>query len=369
MKNIKGEIIFKGLVGSRLYNLHTKDSDFDYISVYVQNKEDILSNKYIPQIEINKDEKIYELRRFLELVSVGNPNVLELLYAPERCVLKTSEKWSQILAVRDKFLSKKCYDTFSGYARTQLHKAQGLNKKFNWESSRIERKDIIDFCKILDREDGRVSPMKDWLKTNDYGQEHIGLTSIDGFRDCYKVYTDDIKWAADNQPNHRFRDIDFSDRDYKGIIGENSNEPRKSVIEKYMVNQWKGVLYWNRESYSTHCKEYSQYEKWLKNRNEDRVATNKKHGQQLDGKNLLHTVRLIMTAEEIPMENRINVERTKERDYLLSIKRGEVDLKEIIEEWSKKADDLKELYVNSSLKEEVDKEFICNLELKLRNEV
>lgn len=32
-----------------------------------------------------------------------------------------------------------------------------------------------------------------------------------------------------------------------------------------------------------------------------------------------------------------------------------------------KADDLKELYVNSSLKDEVDKEFISNLELKIRN--
>src|SRR5699024_7704621 len=139
-----------------------------------------------------------------------------------------------------------------------------------------------------------------------------------------------LKWIKENAPNHRF-DLDFSDREYRGVIkNENTNEPRKSVIEKYMINQWKGIMYWNREQYSRHCKNYKEYTDWLKNRNEDRVATNKKHGQELDGKSLLHLVRLIMTAAEIPTENKINVERTKEREYLLSIKRGEVNLHDII---------------------------------------
>ena len=359
-KNSK--LLFKAIVGSQAYGLATETSDTDYKAVYLQSEDDIMSNNYIPQIDITKDDVAYELRRFLELLSVGNPNVLELLFLPDRCIISSSPEFDYIKESREEFLSQNCYNTYSGYARTQLSKAQGLNKKFNWESNRIERKDIQDFSKIIDRQNGQTYQLKDWLKENDYTADQVGLASIEGFRDCYRLYTDDIKWATDN---HRF-DKQVETRNYKGFGDENSNEPRKSIIEKYMMNNWKGLVYWNRESYITHCKEYREYENWLKSRNEVRVATNKSHGQKFDGKNIMHTVRLIMTAQEIPQEKSINVDRTENREYLLKIKQGKVDLKEIIKEWTVKADELKSLYENSDLKEDVNLEWIKSLELKIR---
>lgn len=360
------KVIFSGVVGSQSYGLATPESDQDIKGVFIQSNEDILSNNYTPQIDVDADTVYYELRRFLELVSVGNPNVLELLFLPEHCKVSKTKEWDYLLSIREEFLSKKCYDTFSGYARTQLSKAQGLNKKFNWEAKRTERKDIIDFSKIISRDTGKTYLVKHWLKLNGYTQDQIGLASIDGFRDCYRFYTDDIKWVSDNP---RFEGEKLVDRDYKGIIkDENTNEPRKSVIEKYMINSWKGIMYFNREAYSSHCKEYKEYQKWLKNRNEKRVATNKKHGQDYDGKNIMHTVRLLMTAKEIPLENTINIDRTNEKDYLLDIKHGNVDLKEVINKWKIEADKLKSLYVNSSLKDEVALNFIRNIELKIRQD-
>lgn len=356
--------IFKAIVGSQAYGLSTPESDIDYKSVYIQSKEDILSNKYIPQIDYNKDNVGYELRRFLELVSTGNPNVLELLYLPERCIVETSDEWNFILKHRDEFLSKKCFNTFYGYAKTQIQKSGGLNKKMNWEAKRTQRKTVIDFCNILCRETNKVYPVKKWLKENDYSQDMVGLTSIDNFRDCYRLYVDDIKWA---KTNHRFKNIDFSDRNYKGIEDEKSNQPKKSVIEKYRINDWKGIVYWNREQYSIHCKEYREYQNWIRNRNKNRLTVNKAHGQQRDGKNLMHTVRLIITAQEIPLHNKINVDRTKDRDYLMSIRKGDVDLDQIVETWTNRNNELKQLYANSTLKEDVSKEFVSNLELKIRN--
>lgn len=365
--NFEHKLIFRGIVGSQSYGLATETSDVDYKSVFIQSNDDILSNNYTPQIDINADDVAYEIRRFLELVSVGNPNVLELLYLPEHCIVQSSPEWEFLKKHRKEFLSKKCYHTFSGYAKTQLNKATGLNKKFNYEKERRERKNIIDFSKVIDRQSGNTFKVKDWLKEHGYKQEQVGLTSIDGFRDCYRFYVDDIKWASDN---HRFDNMNLINRGYRGIGDEDTNEPRKSVVEKYMIDSWKGIMYFNRESYSTHCKNYRDYLKWLKNRNEDRVATNKKHGQEMDGKNILHLVRLIMTAKEIPTHHHINVDRSSERDFLLSIKHGEVDLKKIVKDWSKETEDLKELYINSDLKEEVDLNFIKELELKIRkNEI
>jgi predicted nucleotidyltransferase len=360
-KNSK--LLFRGIVGSQSYGLATETSDTDYKSIYLQSEEDILSNNYVGQIDIDKDDVAYELRRFLELVSTGNPNVLELLFLPEHCIINTSPEYEYLRENREVFLTKQCYYTYSGYAKTQLQKASGINKKFNWEENRIERKNIQDFSKIIDRQNGKTFLFKDWLKDNEYAPEQIGLTSIDGFRDCYRLYTDDIKWVSDN---HRFAGIDLETRGYKGFGDENSNEPRKSEIEQYRINDWKGIVYFNREAYSTHCKEYREYENWLKNRNENRVATNKQHGQKFDSKNILHLVRLIMTAQEIPTENKINVDRTKNREYLLNIKKGNVDLKSIIEEWGQKAKDLEQLYLNSNLPEKVDINFTKQLELKIR---
>lgn len=357
-KNAK--IIFRGIVGSQSYGLATETSDIDYKTIYIQSNEDILSNSYIPQVDISKDDVAYEIRRFLELVSTGNPNVLELLFLPKNCILETSQQYDYLRTHRNVFLTKKCYETYSGYAKTQLIKASGLNKKYNWEESRIIRKDILDFCKIVDRQEGQTYQLKEWLKNNEYNQDQIGLAGIEGFRDSYRVYTDDIKCVNDKG------DLKFEEKRYKGIGDVNSNEPRKSEIEKYRINDWRGIIYWNREAYSTHCKEYKEYTDWLKNRNETRTATNKKHGQQLDSKNLLHLVRLIMTAQEIPLENTINVDRAKNRDYLLSIKRGDVDLKEVIEEWTQKTKNLEILYKNSNLPDKVEIEYTKNLELKIR---
>lgn len=340
-KNAK--LIFRGIVGSQSYGLATETSDTDYKSIYIQSNEDILSNRYIPQVEINKDDVAYEIRRFLELVSTGNPNVLELLFLPERCIVETSPEYEYLKSIRQEFLSKECYNTYSGYARTQLNKSSSLNKKFNWEEKRIQRKDIFDFAKIVDRHDGRVLDFKQWLVERADSSDIFSLTKIDGMRDQYKVY-----------PFGRTR-------------YEDSNEPKTTEIAKSVIHKWEGLLYWNREAYSTHAKEYKEYKNWLQNRNEARVATNKQHGQSVDSKNILHLVRLIMTAQEIPIENTINVDRTKNRDYLLSIKRGEVDLKEIISEWTEKVAALKEQYENSNLKEKVEKEFTNNLEHELRN--
>lgn len=363
---VNAKIIFRGIVGSQSYGLATETSDTDYKTIYIQADTDILSNNYIPQIDINKDDVAYELRRFLELVSTGNPNVLELLFLPEHCILETSKEYEFLKQNRNLFLTKTCYYTHSGYAKTQLQKASGINKKFNWEENRVERKDIQDFSKIIDRQNGQLFTLKDWLKTNEYKETQVGLASIEGFRDSYRLYVDDIQWIKDNQSNHRFVDLQLEARNYKGFGDDKSNEPRKSIIEKYRINDWKGIVYWNREAYSTHCKEYREYEQWLKNRNEHRVAANKKHGQKFDSKNILHLVRLIMTAEEIPIENTINVDRTKDREYLLSIKSGEIDLKEIIEKWGQRAKDLEQLYISSNLPEKVSVEQTNEIELKIR---
>lgn len=354
------KIIFKGICGSTAYGLSTPQSDIDYRAVYIQPDEDILSNKYIPQINVTPDYTAYEIRRFLELVENANPNAIELLFLDEEFILESSEQWSFLQSIAGEFITKKAYGTFAGYAKTQLKKATSTNKKYNWDKERTERKTIIDFAKVVCKEDGLVYSLIEWLKGREFTPEQVGLVKLDGFRDSFRLYVDEIKWVSDN---HRFSEIQET-RNYKGF--GNGNEPLLSQIEKYMQDQWKGIVYWNREAYSTHCSNYKEYEKWLLNRNEDRVATNKEHGQSLDSKNIMHLYRLMLTARDIVLKKTVVVNRSEDRDKLLAIKRGELDLKEIISESEDILKATEKLFIESDLPEECGVN-INNLEYVLRN--
>ena len=63
----------------------------------------------------------------------------------------------------------------------------------------------------------------------------------------------------------------------------------------------------------------------MKERNEARWVDVKSHGQKIDGKNMMHCRRLMDMAREIGEGKGINVRR-ENADYLISIRKGEVDL-------------------------------------------
>ena len=342
-------LIFKGIVGSHSYNLNTETSDIDYKGVYIQDEEDILSDNYIEFVQVNADECYFELRKFLQLIAVANPNAMEMLYLPDNCIEACEPEFIYLMHKRDSFLTKRCGATFSGYAKTQLRKSRGLGKKLNWEKHKTERKNILDFCKVIpNNDDGSVYTLRNYLKSMNTPQSEWGLVAIDGFKDTYKMYHSSIY-------------------DYRGIIKDDStNEPRLSEIPKHHIHLYLGIMFWNREAYTIHCKDYAEYQKWLSARNENRYVTNKAHGQTYDGKNILHTVRLIMTAEHIATHNTLNIDMTENRDFLLSIKKGLVNLKEVTEEWSQRAEKIDDLFALSTLPDELPKGYIKELEFKIR---
>ena len=89
------------------------------------------------------DVVYYELRKFIELVSKNNPNIIELLNTPEDCVLYKHPIYDRILEFN--WITKQCKNTFAGYAYAQIKKAKGLNKKVLNPMDK-ERKSVLDFC-------------------------------------------------------------------------------------------------------------------------------------------------------------------------------------------------------------------------------
>jgi len=248
--------------------------------------------------------------------------------------------------------------SFGGYAVAQIKKAKGLDKKMNYEKNRITRKDVLDFCYVLRDDAFKTLPAKEWLKKEGYDQLHCGLSKLDHFRDCYSLFYDHV--AEMKSQNARFEGKGYG---YRGIMSENGNDVRTSDIPTYAIKET--ILYFNREGYSMHCKDYQEYQEWLSKRNTARYVDNKSHDQKIDGKNLLHCRRLLDMAIEIATEKTIKVRRPN-AEYLLSIRRGEVPLDEIIKKAEEDIKGLDELFANSGLPVECDKDFVNDLLIQIR---
>lgn len=350
------KLIFKAIVGSQAQGTSTPESDMDIKGIYMQDIDDLISYGYEEYNEVSKDESYYEIKRFVDLLCVSNPNAIEILFSPEDCILETSQQFKILYENRHMFLTKKCYGSFAGYANMQIKKSKGLDKKMNWEEKRIARKTPLDFCYVHDK--GKTLSIKDFIKKNDLEKEKFGLVKLNHFENTYAIYYDFL-----------------GHYNFKGIIGEDSNELRLSSISKeyhdLYVNRFKldpTVLYYNKDGYSTHCKDYKSYQTWLKERNTNRYHTNVSHGQIYDSKNLSHCRRLIDIAIEIATTGTFSVRRPNV-DYLLQIKRGEVALDEIISNAEKDIQSLKELYDKSNLPDDVDMNKVKELLLQIRKYV
>ena len=125
----KHDIIAKILVGSRAYGTEIEGSDWDYKGVFIQDPLDLFLNGPKKIIEISEDEIYYELGYFATMCLSQNPTILEMLYAPEDCVIHSSEHWRRFQNKRDLILSKKAIHAYRGYIYKEIKELTRGNKQ------------------------------------------------------------------------------------------------------------------------------------------------------------------------------------------------------------------------------------------------
>jgi len=306
----------------------------------------ILGNNYISQINDNKHDVIYyEVGRFLELLQSQNPNIIELYNMPEENIVYKHPLFDDILQHKDKFLSKVCRDSFGGYAVSQIKKARGLNKKIVNPINK-EQKSILDFCYFL-LEDKTIL-IKEFFNNTGCRQEYCGLVNIAHARDTYSLYYDHTRIF-----------------NYRGVVNDDdtSNDIRLSSIPKDQKPI--GTLIYNKDGYIKYCKDYKEYWNWVENRNDDRYQTNLKNDNNYDSKNMMHCIRLIRMAIEIATQNKVIVKRPDAIE-LLKIRNGEFKYEELLEEAEISIKMLDNVYLNSSLPNSIDKNFVNDILINFR---
>lgn len=114
------DIIAKVLVGSRAYGIDIEGSDWDYKGVFIQDPLDLFLNGEKRSLKVSEDEMYYELGHFANLCLGQNPSILEILYAPDNCVIYSTEHWRRFQNKKDLILSKKAQYSYMGYIRKAL---------------------------------------------------------------------------------------------------------------------------------------------------------------------------------------------------------------------------------------------------------
>ena len=319
-----GWLIFEAIVGSRAYGLATANSDTDLRGVFVLPEDQFFSLEYTPQVANETNDIVYyELRRFIELLEKNNPNILEMLGIPDAFVLQRHPVMEQLKPAL--FLSKLCEKSFANYAYTQIRKAAGLEKKI-MNPMEKERKSITDFCYVY--AGNEVIPLQAYLAARDYRQAEFGLSVLAHLPECYHMY-------------HAAPGI------YKGLMKtEEANDLCLSSIPR--GEQPVGLLYFNKNGYSTYCRQYKEYWDWVERRNESRYEGTMRHGKNYDAKNMMHVFRLLRMAKEIALEKRVNVHRA-DREFLLEIREGKYEYEQLLGMADALKEDLSRLYEESDL--------------------
>lgn len=80
----------------------------------------------IERMEGQWDIVAHDIRKFIMLLIKGNPNMLSLLWAMPEHYLKVTPAGQRLIGSRDMFSSKATYDSFTGYAKGQLHKMESM---------------------------------------------------------------------------------------------------------------------------------------------------------------------------------------------------------------------------------------------------
>ena len=285
---------------------------------------------------------------------------------------------------RDQFISKQCFNPFFGYAKSQIEKARGLNKKI--VNPITERLTPFDFIYTFKGQGS--TKFSDWLSNRGLHQEFCGLVNVPNMHDIYGVYYDFgahisanndwrynmpfLTYACDYLGNESIKEVTsqlstMAPTGYRGVISPDAdgNELCLSSVEDKNARPICFISY-NQSGYSAHCRQYDEYQTWVKERNPKRYESNL--NKNYDSKNMMHCFRLMHMAAEIAEGKGMVLERTWDRHFLVDVRNHKFEYDEIIERLEEDKRRMNQLMEQSTIREKIDTDFVNNLMIKIRKQ-
>ena len=355
-KEIEENLIFLGIIGSQAYGTNLEHSDTDLKGIVIapvsyhlgllsfeqKDSWDTTDTGKITALDLSKDKVVYEVKKFLQLVLCQNPNILDLLYLPEKFIISKTPEYEYIASLREFLLSKEAYKSYSGYAHAQIRKMEAHRKWLLLEAQGI----------------ANVKPdPADYLPEDLTGLNLLPKSELYAF---YEFITILLKDRIQYFDEYAEIQTAFKKVDWTGLIKQNGLSDDVSEYVQRTTNCTDNYLRLLNatQEYNSALRQHQNWKSWSKNRNPERAALERKCG--VDGKNAMHCIRLQRMAVEILEEGTVYVYRS-DADYLKKIRRGEISYEEIMEESQRLREKAEAALKVSSLPDKVDKQFISNI--------
>lgn len=176
------KIIFRCKFGSHLYGTNTENSDMDYKSVFIPDRDDLILQKAAKHLQLNTkkgseernskddiDDESFSVQTFLKLLCEGQTVALDMLFCPDDLVLEESYEWKWLKEHKDYFIHKGT-SAFVGYTRTQAAKygvkgfrVAALREILKWLKPLKYNEKLLDVLPIWDlpqNENIKITPIK-----------------------------------------------------------------------------------------------------------------------------------------------------------------------------------------------------------------
>ncbi len=146
----RDNLILLTLGGSHAYGLATETSDRDERGVALPPVSWLVGFPTTSDREQTYDQThgaagsdhdlvVHTLAKFCRLALNGNPNILDVLFCRDAEVLQQTWVGQQLRQMREKFLSKRLYTSYSGYAASQLKRMRNHNTDHGSRQTAVER--------------------------------------------------------------------------------------------------------------------------------------------------------------------------------------------------------------------------------------
>lgn len=336
-------IVFETVVGSRAYGTNLDETaDYDRSGIMIPGEEYFYGlNKFEQFMGFpEKDRVIYDVRKAIKLIADNNPNMLDLLFSPPRCLLTTSKYWERVKENCALFISKRCRHTFSGYAVAQLLRIKTHRRflldppqtKPTRESYGLPPVSIFPTAQLKAIV---YSALADFIIP---GEKENFLSELDDIYSDY-IITLFTKYIREDR---RALALEYLQVGIKSQANTLMSLGPSYIKDEYLAEAEKELKYYHAN------KEWEQFEQWKKNRNKTRAALEVKFGY--DPKHAMHLIRLYRMGKEILETGKVNVDRTDiDAAELREIRQGSWTY-DAVEEYSKEMDaELDVLYKTSTL--------------------
>ena len=347
-KKIKERLLFSTITGSKLFGTESENSDTDIKGIFLpdirnlilQNSSDLYdfsTNSNQKNTNDDIDEKYFSLQFFLNLISKGDSNCIDILFAytNKKCTLHIDPLWEELIKNTDKLISKNIIRSL------QICRSQCIKKHYKGEKLNV----FINLKNYI----------KKSIEDNKFKQK-LTLESI-LFKDYNILYDENKK--KEYYKNNRLIGYTYS-QNLNGI-SDNLDILKCFSKDNYLlINEYKFPLD------ERIVLIYEKLNSIINNYGDRTKKASENKGA--DYKALSHCIRNIFEVEEIINKGKISFPlKDKQLEFVRSIKfkTTKMNYDEIIEWISKKYDEINnKLIKESNLRDNPDKEWIDNFILK-----